>query len=66
LVETVGSLQFAANDLSLISGTESISPEGSLYIGPDDSNAIPEMINITQERRDDDIGGSDDIQVVDR
>ena len=44
-------------------GTGSINLDGSLRTGPHDPNAIPEMISI-EERRDDDIGGGDDIQIV--
>jgi hypothetical protein len=68
LVEAVESLRFAADDPNPIPRTGSISEDGSLRIKPQDSNAILEleMISIREERRDDDIGGSDDIQVVDR
>ena len=61
LVEAVGSLSFRGADLNPGTGSE----DGSLRIGPHDLNAIPETIGI-EERRDDDIGGSDDIQIVDR
>ena len=63
LVEAVGSLRFGGADLN--PGAGSNSEDGSLHIGPHDPNAIPEMISI-EERRDDDIGGGDDIQIVDR
>ena len=55
LEEAVGSLQFAANP---------ISEAGS--IDQDDLNPLPVTGNINQERRDDEIGGSDDIQIGDR
>jgi hypothetical protein len=63
LVEAVGSLRFGGAYLN--PGAGSISEDGSLHIGLQDPNAIPEMIGI-EERRDDDIGGSDDIKIVDR
>ena len=65
-IETVSSLQFnVVDDPNPILGTENcISRDGSLHIGVDDPNADLEMVNINQERRDDDIGGSDDIQMV--
>ena len=64
LAEAVGSLQFAA---SPISEAGSIDQDRSSYIGHDnDLNPLPVMGNINQERRDDEIGGSDDIQIVDR
>ena len=65
LVEAVGSLRFEAADPNPISGTGSISLDGSLRTGPQDPNAIPDMTNI-EERRDDDIGRDDDIHIVDR
>ena len=65
LVEAVGSLRFEAADPNSIPGTGSISLDGSLHTGPHDPNSIPEMISI-EERREDDIGGSDDIQMIDR
>ena len=52
LVEAVSSLRFEAADLNPIPGT-----------GPHNLNAIPEMISI-EERRDDDFGGGDNIQIV--
>ena len=64
LVEAVGSLRFEAADPNPIPGTGSISLDGSLRT-PHDPNAIPEMTSI-EERRDDDIGRDDDIQLVDR
>ena len=64
LVEAVGSLQFAANP---IPEAGSIDEDRSSHIGDDDDlNPLPVMGNINQERRDDEIGGSDDIQIVDR
>ena len=65
LVEAVGSLRFEAADPNAMLGTGSISLDGSLRTGPHahDPNSIPEMISI-EERRDDDMGGGDDIQIV--
>jgi hypothetical protein len=59
LVETVGRLQFAADSLKSTSGVGSImiSEDESSDIGPDDPNAILEMVNISQEKRDDGVGG---------
>ena len=65
LVEAVSSLRFEAADPNPIPGTGSISLDGSSRTGPHDPNAIPEMISI-EERRDDNIVGDDDIQIVDR
>ena len=66
LVKAVGSFRrFEAADPNPIPGTGSISLDGSSRTGPHDPNAIPEMISI-EERRDDNIGGDDDIQIVDR
>ena len=65
LVEAVSDLKFEAADRNPIPGTGSISLHGSLRTGPHDPNAIPEMISI-EERRGDDMGGDDDIQIVDR
>jgi hypothetical protein len=64
LVEAIGSLRFAANDPNPTTG--SISEDGSLRIGPDDLNAMPEveMIRMEEEGRNDDVEGSDDIQLV--
>ena len=64
-VEAVGSLRFEGANPNAMLGTGSISLDGSLRSGPHDPNAIPEMIDI-EERRDDDIGRGDDIQIVDR
>ena len=64
LEEAVGSLQFAANP---VPEAGSIDQDSSSYIGHDDDlDPLPEMGNINQERRDDEIGGSDDIHIVDR
>ena len=64
LEEAVGSLQFAANP---ISEAGSIDQDRSSHIGHDDDlNPLPVMGNIDQERRDDEIGESDGIQIVDR
>ena len=63
LVEAVGSLRFNNPNPNL--GTGSISQDGSLVIGLDDLNAGQEMENITQlERGKDNIGKSDEIQMV--
>ena len=60
LDEAVGSLQFAANPIS--GSIESIDQDRSSHIGHDDDlNPLPVM---GQERRDDEMGGSDDIQTV--
>ena len=64
LVEAVSSLRFEAADPNAMPGTGSISLDGSLRTEPQDLDAIPEIIRI-EERRDDDIGGGDDIQIVD-
>ena len=62
--EAVGSLQFAANP---IPEAGSIDQDRNSHIGDDDDlNPLPVTGNINQERRDDEIGGSDDIQIVDR
>ena len=61
----MGSLRFEAANPNPSPGTGSISLDGSLRAGPHDLNAMPEMINI-EERRDDDMAGDDDIQIVDR
>ena len=67
LDEAVGSLQFAADDPNSIPEAGSIDQDRSLHIGHDDDlNPLPVMRNINQERRDDEIGGGDDIQIVDR
>ena len=63
LVEAVGSLRFEDANPNPILGTGSINLDGSLRTGPHDPNTVPEMISIG-ERRDDDIGGDDDIQIV--
>ena len=63
LVEAVGSLRFEAADLNSIPGTGSIRLDGNVRTEPHDPNAIPEMIGI-EERRDDNIGGDDNIQIV--
>ena len=59
LVEAVSSLQFAADP---IPEAGSIDQDSSSHIGHDDDlNPLPVIGNINQERRDDEIGGSDDI-----
>jgi len=65
LVEAVDSLQFAADHLNPMVGMGSLSDDGNLCIEPGDLDADLEMVNISQERRDDD-DGSDEIQMVDR
>ena len=65
LVEAVSSLQFAADHPNASVGMGSLSEDGDLGIEPDDLNKILEMVNISQERRDDD-EESDEIQMVDR
>jgi len=65
LVETVGSLRFAADHPNPIVGMGSLSEDENLGIEPDDLNANLEVVNISQERRDND-DGSDEIQMVDR
>ena len=64
LEEAVGSLQFAANSSPAGSSRDQ---DRSSHVGHDDDlNPLPVMGNIDQERRDDEIGASDDIQIVDR
>jgi hypothetical protein len=63
LVESVGSLRFEAANPNAVPGTRSISLDRSLCAGPHHPNAIPEMTSI-KERRDDNIGGDDNIQIV--
>jgi len=63
LVEAISGLQFATNDPNQIPGTGSIDQNGSLDIGEDDPNSLSEMY---RERRDDESGKSDDIQIVGR
>jgi hypothetical protein len=65
LVEAVSDLRFEAADPNPIPGTGNISLDRSLRTRPHDPNAIPEIISI-EERREDGIGGSDDIQMIDR
>jgi hypothetical protein len=67
LVEAIGSLEFAADhpNPNPIVGMRSLGEDRNLGIEPDDLNVNLEMVNISQERRDDD-EGSDEIQVVDR
>jgi hypothetical protein len=63
LVESVSSLRFQAANPNAVPGTRSISLDRSLRAGPHHPNAIPEM-TIIEERRDDDIGGDDNIRIV--
>jgi hypothetical protein len=65
LVESVGSLRFAADHPNPIVGMGSLREDGNLGTEPDELNADLEMVNISQERRDDD-ARSDEIQMVDR
>jgi hypothetical protein len=58
LVETASALCFASDDP--IPKTGGFSQDWSLPIGPENLKSIP---SISQERRDDDFGGSDDIQM---
>jgi len=64
LVEAVGSLRFAADHSNSIAGTESIDHDGSLRIGHDDPNPLPETVNVNGERRDDESGRSDNVQIT--
>ena len=60
----VGSLQFASHNPNPIPGTGSIEGHnGSLRIGDDNPNPLSDM---HQERRGDEIGGRDDIQILER
>jgi hypothetical protein len=60
LVESVGSLRFEAANSNAVQETGSISLDRSLRTGPYNLNAILKMTSI-KERRDDNIGGSDNI-----
>ena len=65
LVDAVSDLQFGVIDNpDQISGMESMSQDGDMRIGLGDPNAGLEMVNISQEGGDGDIGRSDDIQMV--
>ena len=65
LVEAVGSLRFnAVDDPNPNLGTGTISQDGSLGIGLDGLNVGLEVVNTNQERGDDGVGGSDEIQMV--
>ena len=60
--EAVSSLRFAAEG---VKSMRSISQDGNLRIGLDNPNPDPDIIDIWKGRRDDDdIGGSDEIQMV--
>jgi hypothetical protein len=55
---------------SLVEAASSLNGGRSPYMGPDDdsdseSNAIQIMVNIDQEKRDDDTGRSDNVKMVD-
>jgi hypothetical protein len=63
LVESVGILRFEAANPNEVPGNRSISLDGSLHAGPHHPNAILKMTSI-EERRDDNIGGDDNIQIV--
>jgi hypothetical protein len=65
LVEAIDSLQFAADHPNPIAGMGSLDEDGNLGIELDDLNANSEMVNISQDGRDND-EGSDEIQMVDR
>jgi hypothetical protein len=65
LVEAVSSLHFAADNPNPNVGMGSLSEDGNLGVVPDDLNSSLEMVNVSQERRDND-DGSDEIQMVDR
>jgi hypothetical protein len=65
LVEVVSDLRFEADQNPIPRAESSITLDGSLRPGPYDPNAILEMISI-EEGRDDDIGGGDDIEIIDR
>ena len=65
LVEAVSSLQFAADYPNSIVGMGSLNEDGNSGIEPDDLNANLEIVDISQERRDND-DGSDEIQMIDR
>ena len=60
--------RFMADEPNPIPRTGSISHDSNLCIRPHNSNPIPELeiISVREERRDDDTGRSDDIQMVDR
>ena len=62
-MEAIGSLQFATDNPNLIAGTGSMDQNGSLDIGHDDPNPLSDMY---QGRRDNESGGCDDIQMIDR
>ena len=64
-VEAVDILQFAADHPNPMVGMGSLDEDGNLGIEPDDLNPNLDVVNISQERRDDD-EGSDEIQMVDR
>jgi hypothetical protein len=65
LVEAVSSLQFAVDRPNPIVGMGTLSEDGNLGIEPDDLKANLEVVNISQERRDNG-DGSDEVQMVDR
>ena len=64
LAEVVSSLRFANDDPNSVPGTGSISPDGSLHVGPNDLAPILERVYISQKRNN--IGAGDDIEIVDR
>ena len=66
-VEAVSSLRFKeVDDPNPILGTgNNISQDGSLGIGLDNLNEGQEIVNVSQEKRDDaEIGGYDEIQII--
>ena len=63
LVEAIGSLQFATDNPNLIQRTGSMDQNDSLQIGDDHLNPLSDM---DQERRDEEICGSGDIEIVER
>ena len=67
MVETVlSALHFGPDDPILNPETGRISQDGGIQIAPVHLDPVPGMRSIGQKRRDDDIGGSDDLQIVDK
>ena len=62
LAEAVGSLQFAVDNPNPVPGTGCISDDGHLRVRPIDPDPILVRVHISQERND--IGSSDDIEIV--
>jgi hypothetical protein len=65
LLEAVDSMQFAADYPNPMVEMGSLGEDGDLGIEPDDLNVDLGMVNISQERRDND-DGSDETHIVDR